>query len=84
MIIRCGPAGIVGAATAKAAHKTVAVVDNSRDLGGTGVNSGTVPSKTLRETALALSDIEARKLTGVDLVLNHEATVTVFLRRERA
>jgi NAD(P) transhydrogenase len=62
----------------------VAVVDNSRDLGGTGVNSGTVPSKTLRETALALSDIEARKLTGVDLVLNHEATVTVFLRRERA
>ena len=83
VIIGGGPAGIVGAATAKAARKTVAVLDNHRELGGTGVNTGTVPSKTLRETALALSCIEARKLAGVDLVLNHEARVADFLRRER-
>ena len=47
VIIGGGPAGVVGAATAKAAHKTVALVDNHHELGGAGVNTGTVPSKTL-------------------------------------
>ena len=67
----------------KACHKTVALVDNHRELGGAGVNTGTVPSKTLRETALALSGIKARKLTGVDLSLKYEATVADFLRHEQ-
>ena len=83
IIIGGGPAGIVGAATAKASHKTVALVDSHRELGGAGVNTGTVPSKTLRETALALSGIKARKLTGVDLSLKHEATIADFLRHEQ-
>jgi NAD(P) transhydrogenase len=83
VIIGGGPAGIVAAATAKGCHKTVALVDNHRDLGGAGVNTGTVPSKTLRETALALSGIKARKLVGVDLSLKHEATVADFLRHEQ-
>ena len=67
VIIGGGPAGIVGAATAKACCKSVALVDYHRELGGAGVNTGTVPSKTLRETALALSGIKARRLMGVDL-----------------
>ena len=83
VIIGGGPAGIVGAATARASHKTVALVDNHRELGGAGVNTGTVPSKTLRETALALSGIKARKLTGVDLSLKYEATLADFLRHEQ-
>jgi NAD(P) transhydrogenase len=83
IVIGGGPAGIIGAATAKATHKTVALLDNHRELGGAGVNTGTVPSKTLRETALALSGIKARKLTGVDLSLKHEATVADFLRHEQ-
>src|ERR1035438_3329532 len=83
VIIGGGPAGIVAAATAKGCHKTVALVDNHPDLGGAGVNTGTVPSKTLRETALALSGIKARKLVGVDLSLKYEATVADFLRHEQ-
>jgi NAD(P) transhydrogenase len=83
VIIGGGPAGIVAAATAKGCHKTVALVDSHRDLGGTGVNTGTVPSKTLRETALALSGIKARRLVGVGLSLKYEATVTDFLRHEQ-
>src|ERR1022692_1167923 len=74
---------IIGGATAKASHKTVALVDNHRELGGAGINTGTVPSKTLRETALALSGIKARKLTGVDLSLKYEATLADFLRHEQ-
>jgi NAD(P) transhydrogenase len=83
VIIGGGPAGIVAAATAKGCHKTVALVDNHRVLGGAGVNTGTVPSKTLRETALALSGIKARRLVGVDLSLKYEATVADFLRHEQ-
>jgi pyruvate/2-oxoglutarate dehydrogenase complex dihydrolipoamide dehydrogenase (E3) component len=83
VIIGGGPAGIVGAATAKAYRKTVAVVDNHHELGGTGVNTGTVPSKTLRETALALSGIKARQLIGMDFSLKQEATVADFLRHEQ-
>ena len=40
------------------------------------------PSKTLRETALALSGVRSRKLCGVDLSLHRDATVSDFLRHE--
>ena len=83
VIIGGGPAGIVAAATAASAQRTVALVDNHQELGGAGINTGTVPSKTLRETALALSGLKARKLTGVDLSLSQEVTVADFLRHEQ-
>ena len=47
------------------------------------MNTGTVPSKTLRETALALSGLRSRNPHGVDLSLRREATVADFLRHER-
>src|SRR5277367_2136471 len=84
IVIGAGPAGIVGATTAAALGKTVAVVDNHPELGGAGANTGTVPSKTLRETALALSGMRSRNLYGVDLSLRREATVSDFLRHERS
>jgi NAD(P) transhydrogenase len=83
VILGGGPAGIAGAATAGAFGHKVAVVDSHGELGGAGANTGTVPSKTLRETALALSGIRARNLYGVDLSLRREATVADFLRHER-
>jgi NAD(P) transhydrogenase len=83
VIIGGGPAGIVAAATVAGAGNKVALVDNHHELGGAGVNTGTVPSKTLRETALALSGLKARRLIGVDLSLSQEATVGDFLRHEQ-
>jgi NAD(P) transhydrogenase len=47
-----------------------------------GINTGTVPSKTLRETALALSGLKSRNLYGVDLSLRREVTVADFLGHE--
>jgi NAD(P) transhydrogenase len=72
-VIGAGPAGIVGATTAASMGARVALVDRYGDLGGGGANTGTVPSKTLRETALALSGIRSRDLYGVDLSLRREA-----------
>src|ERR1700693_5248315 len=83
IVIGGGPAGIVGATTAASFGKTVAVVDSHHELGGAGANTGSVPSKTLRETALALSGMRSRNLYGVDLSLRREATVADFLRHER-
>jgi glycine/D-amino acid oxidase-like deaminating enzyme len=80
VVIGGGPAGIVGATTAATFGKTVAVVDSHHELGGAGANTGAVPSKTLRETALALSGMRSRNLYGVDLSLRREATVADFLR----
>ncbi len=83
IVIGGGPAGIMGATTAAAFGKTVAVVDSHHELGGAGANTGTVPSKTLRETALALSGMRSRNLYGVDLSLRREATVSDFLQHQR-
>src|SRR6266550_4703252 len=77
-----GPAGICGANTAGIFGRRVALVEKLREVGGAGINTGTIPSKTLRETALALSGLRSRKLFGVDLSLRREATVGDFMRHK--
>ena len=78
VILGGGPAGVVGAVTAANLGYTVAIVDDHPELGGAGVNTGTGPSKTLRETALALSGMRSRNLYGVDLSLRRGATILTF------
>jgi NAD(P) transhydrogenase len=83
VILGGGPAGLIAANTATALHKTIALVDCHHELGGAGINTGTVPSKTLRETALALSGLKSRQLYGVDLSLRREVTISDFLGHEQ-
>lgn len=83
VVIGCGPAGEWGAVQAALAGKRVVVVEREPVLGGTAANTGTLPSKTLRETALHLSGLKARGLYSVETTLRHEATVSDFLFRER-
>jgi len=82
VVIGGGPAGITAATVASTFGKSVALVDCNQDIGGAGINTGTVPSKTLRETALALSGFKSRNLYGVDLSLRREVTVADFLHHE--
>src|SRR3954453_5304027 len=79
VVIGGGPAGISGANTASIFGKRVALVEKLGQIGGAGINTGTIPSKTLRETALALSGWRSRKLSGVDLSLRREVTVADFM-----
>src|SRR6202043_1517088 len=83
VVIGAGPAGTCGANTAAIFGHRVALVEKEAQIGGAGINSGTVPSKTLRETALALSGMRSRKLFGVDLSLRREATVADFMRHQK-
>lgn len=83
VVLGSGPAGEKGAAQAAYFGKKVAVVEREQVLGGASCNTGTLPSKTLRETALALSSFRSRDLFGVDLAVRRGATVADFLRHQR-
>ena len=79
IVLGGGPAGVSAAAAAGFLGKRAALVEKASDLGGAGINTGTLPSKTLRETALVLSGWRSRRLFGVDLSLQREATVGDFM-----
>ncbi len=84
VVIGSGPAGEKGAAQAAYFGKRVALIERGPDLGGAGVNTGTVPSKTLRESALYFSGLRQRGLYGIDYSLREGLTVQGFMHRKDA
>ncbi len=84
VVIGCGPAGEKGAAQAAYFGKRVAVVERAHAVGGSCINTGTVPSKTLRESALYFSGLKQRGLYGIDYSLKENLTVHDFMHHERA
>jgi NAD(P) transhydrogenase len=64
LVLGAGPSGHRAALTAANAGKRVAIVEQDAAVGGACVTRGTIPSKTLRETALAFSSF-AKKTGGV-------------------
>jgi NAD(P) transhydrogenase len=82
IVIGSGPAGEKGAEQAARFGKRVALVEQAEHLGGAGINTGTVPSKTLRETALYFSGLHQRGLYGIDYSLRAGLSVREFMHRE--
>ncbi|OYU39135.1 MAG: NAD(P)(+) transhydrogenase (Si-specific) [Pseudorhodobacter sp. PARRP1] len=64
LVIGSGPAGRRAAVQSAKLGKSVLVVDKGRRLGGVSVHTGTIPSKTLRETVLNLSGWRERGFYG--------------------
>jgi NAD(P) transhydrogenase len=83
IVIGSGPAGEKGAAQVAYFGKKVALIEKEPVLGGAAANTGTLPSKTLRETALFLSGFRNRALYGLDVKIKSEVTVRDLLARER-
>src|SRR3954468_8459326 len=83
IVIGSGPAGEKGAAQAAYFGKSVALIEKELVVGGAAANTGTLPSKTLRETALFLSGFRNRDLSGVNLSLKHQVTIRDFLAHEQ-
>jgi NAD(P) transhydrogenase len=73
VVIGSGPAGEKGAAQAAYFGKRVAVVEKSPQVGGACANTGTLPSKTLRESALIISGLRTREIYGMQCSLRGEA-----------
>ncbi len=82
IVIGSGPAGEKGAEQAAEFGKHVALIERAEYLGGAGINTGTVPSKSLRETALYFSGLQQRSLYGIDYSLKGGLSVREFMHRE--
>ena len=82
VVLGVGPAGEKGAAQAAYFGKRVACVERADEPGGAAVHTGTLPSKTLRETALFLSGFRQRELYGLSVELNRELAVPKLLSRK--
>lgn len=82
IVIGSGPAGEKGAEQAAEFGKRVALIERAEYLGGAGINTGTVPSKTLREAALYFSGLQQRGLYGIDYSLKQNLSVKEFMHRE--
>ncbi|HYR13569.1 MAG TPA: FAD-dependent oxidoreductase, partial [Mycobacterium sp.] len=61
VVIGSGPGGQKAAIAAAKLGKTVAVVERGRMLGGVCINTGTIPSKTLREAVVYLTGMSQRE-----------------------
>lgn len=82
IVIGSGPGGEKAAAKAAYFGFKVAMVEKAKVFGGAGVNTGTLPSKTLKETALYLSGKYEKGIYGVEKQLKHQASVEEFMYRK--
>jgi len=80
-VLGSGPGGQKAAVmAAKLGHK-VCVIDSKTMVGGVCVNTGTIPSKTLREAVLYLTGMQMRDLYGASYRVKEEITITDLLAR---
>jgi NAD(P) transhydrogenase len=84
VVIGSGPAGEKGAAQAAYFGKRVCIIERAPKPGGAAINTGTIPSKTLRETAMHFSGLRQRGLYGVEYSVKRDMTVADFMLRERS
>ena len=83
IVIGSGPAGEKAAVKAAYFGKKVALIESQPVVGGAGVNTGTLPSKTLKESALFFSGKYERGLHSVEKKLEQKTTIEDFFYRER-
>jgi len=81
IIIGAGPAGEKAAAKASYFGKKVALIEMAEAPGGAGVHTGTLPSKTLKETAIFLSGKNDKGIFGVDKDLRRNVSIEDFYYR---
>ena len=83
LVIGSGPAGQRAAIQAAKLRKRVALVERRRHLGGVSVNTGTIPSKTIREAVLYLTGLSQRGIYGQDYRLKEEIRIEDLALRTR-
>ena len=81
LVIGSGPGGQKAAIAAAKLDRRVAVVERPDMLGGVCVNTGTIPSKTLREAILYLTGIDQREIYGQSYRVKDEITVADLTAR---
>jgi NAD(P) transhydrogenase len=83
LVIGSGPAGQKAAIQAAKVDRRVALVERRRHLGGVSVNTGTIPSKTIREAVVYLTGLAQRGIYGQDYRLKDEIEIADLAHRTR-
>jgi NAD(P) transhydrogenase len=83
LVIGSGPAGQKAAIQAAKLRRRVAIVEKRRAVGGVSVNTGTIPSKTIREAILYLTGLNQRGVYGQGYRLKDEVSIRDISLRTR-
>jgi len=75
IVIGSGPAGQRAAIQAAKAGKTVALIEKREVIGGACINTGTIPSKTMREAVLHLSGYNYQAIYGMNYRVKEKITM---------
>ena len=75
IVIGSGPAGQRAAIQGAKSGKRVALVERREVVGGTCINTGTIPSKTMREAVLHLSGFQYQGIYGVSYRVKEQITM---------
>jgi NAD(P) transhydrogenase len=75
VVIGSGPAGQKAAIAAAKLGRRAAIVDRGHMMGGVCLNTGTIPSKTLREAVLYLTGLNERELYGEAYRVKDDITI---------
>jgi NAD(P) transhydrogenase len=81
VVIGSGPGGQKAAIASAKLGKSAAIVERGDMLGGVCVNTGTIPSKTLREAVLYLTGMSQRELYGASYRVKEKITPADLLAR---
>lgn len=81
LVIGSGPAGQKAAVQAAKLGKTVGIIERKEVIGGVCTNTGTIPSKSLREAVLFLSGFHQRSLYGAGYRVKRDITMADLIFR---
>jgi NAD(P) transhydrogenase len=81
LVIGSGPGGQRAAVAAAKLGKRVAVVDRRTMIGGVCINTGTIPSKTMREAVIYLTGMTQRDMYGASYRVKDEITIADLTAR---
>ena len=81
LVIGSGPGGQKAAIAAAKLGRRAAVVERRGMVGGVCINTGTIPSKTLREAVLYLTGLNMRELYGQNYRVKEDITVADLTSR---
>ena len=84
VVVGTGPAGQKAAVQAAKAGRRVCVIEREIGVGGACVHRGTIPSKTLRETALHMTELRRRLGTHVRIELPPDLQLASLMDRMQA
>jgi NAD(P) transhydrogenase len=82
-VVGSGPAGQKAAIQAAKLRRRVALIERRRVLGGSSINIGTIPSKTIREAVVYLTGFHLRAVYGQDYRLKEEISIEDLSARVR-